>query len=294
MNEGVDSKVFYRYISMSLRLSHLLPRCKTNQISSFSLVQSGQAAVKGERLKPEILLDLAIIAAGEGSRLKAEGVLTPKALVPIGGVPLVERIIRSAVRHGAGSVRCIVNEESPALKEFLLESNFGASIDVTIRSTPSSLHSLAALAPKLQNAPFLLTTVDSIFKDEEFHQFLNYATTQERNDGTLAVTEFIDDEKPLFVEMDSEQRILRFMDERRGTQWITGGLYYFEPAVLGEIAEAIRSGTSRLRNFLRLLAVKGYKLQGFPFSKIIDVDHLHDIQAAEEFLSQYPSSFSVS
>lgn len=238
-------------------------------------------------------MNLAIIAAGEGSRLRAEGILTPKALVHVGGIPLVERIIRNAVGQGATAVYCIVNEEMPALRDFLLASDFGAPVDVTVRSTPSSLHSLAALATKLAEKQFLLAAVDSVFKEDEFAGFLEYARRQDKADGTLAVTQFVDDEKPLCVKMDAERRISAFTDDKTTSQWVTGGLYYFAPSILKELPGAINSGVSRLRNFLRLLVNKGYRLNGFPFLKIIDVDHVNDIKTAEEFLTQHPSSASL-
>ncbi len=40
-----------------------------------------------------------IIAAGQGTRLKAKGEI--KSLVPLLGVPIIERVIRSAVKGGA-------------------------------------------------------------------------------------------------------------------------------------------------------------------------------------------------
>ncbi|RKZ43891.1 MAG: hypothetical protein DRR16_11900 [Candidatus Parabeggiatoa sp. nov. 3] len=40
-----------------------------------------------------------IIAAGQGTRLKSKGDIKP--LVPLLGVPLIERIIRSAIEGGA-------------------------------------------------------------------------------------------------------------------------------------------------------------------------------------------------
>ena len=47
---------------------------------------------------------------------------------------------------------------------------------------------------------------------------------------------------------------------------------------------ALQNDIIRLRNFLRLLIKQNYKLKAFPFSKIIDVDHISDIEKAEDFL----------
>jgi len=35
-----------------------------------------------------------------------------------------------------------------------------------------------------------------------------------------------------------------------------------------------------------LLLEKGYKLEGYPFSKIVDIDHAQDVRVAEQFLRE--------
>ena len=46
----------------------------------------------------------AIIAAGEGSRLAQEGIGTPKPLVEIGGMMLIDRLLRIFIDNGASEV----------------------------------------------------------------------------------------------------------------------------------------------------------------------------------------------
>ena len=50
-------------------------------------------------------MNYAIIAAGEGSRLAAEGVDAPKPLVKIGGETLLERLVGIFLRCGAESIK---------------------------------------------------------------------------------------------------------------------------------------------------------------------------------------------
>jgi len=40
-----------------------------------------------------------------------------------------------------------------------------------------------------------------------------------------------------------------------------------------------------MRNFQRALVADGLRLQAWPFSKVLDIDHVTDIRKAEQFLS---------
>src|SRR2546425_10383001 len=136
-------------------------------------------------------MNAAIIAAGEGSRLRSEGITTSKPLVLLDGVPLIERLIRSFVRCGITQVACIVNEYSLDVKKFIETTDFGVPVRIVVRTTPSSLHSLFALAPHLKGERFLLSTVDTVFDEEEFARYLRHGFSTSPADGVLAVTDFI-------------------------------------------------------------------------------------------------------
>ncbi len=229
-------------------------------------------------------MNLAIIAAGKGIRLKKEGLIISKPLVKINGVPLVERIIDMALKYGIDSISIIINEDSEELKKFIQNKYVNQTVNLIVKSTPSSLHSLYRLRESF-TVPFLLTTTDSVFQGNEFNSFLDFADKLQNADGVIAVTNFIDDEKPLYTVINEKNRIVHFGDKKDGCEFITGGLYYFKKDIKTELEEAINSGVIRLRNFLRFLIQKDFQLYAYSFSKIIDVDHISDINKAEDFLS---------
>ena len=234
-------------------------------------------------------MTLGLIAAGEGSRLRNEGVDLPKGLVPVDGVPLAARTISAFVDHGISEVKCIVNEESPELEEYLLSTDFGVPLDLIVRSTPSSMHSLFALAPLLDSSPFFLATVDAIYKPSELKEWIDRCATSTDADGILALTRFVDDEKPLYVELEKDDRISAIGESAAGSEWITGGLYWFSHHVFNEIETAQSLGLERLRKFQELLVDRGYRLYGHRFGTIIDVDHRADIATAESWINQWGS-----
>lgn len=234
---------------------------------------------------------LAIIAAGEGSRLKEEGIPISKPLVEIGGVALIDRIINNAVINNVSEVFCIINEASDDVYNHIKNTDYEIPVKVKVKSTPSSLHTLYELKDFISE-PFLMGTVDSIFVPEEYKEFVNYCSCSTSNnienspDVILGITNYIDDETPLCVELEGN-RIKSFHSEKSDHKWATGGIYYFKPIVFSFAQKAIESGIFRLRNLLNMLLKEGLIVEGFKFSKIIDIDHADDIIKAEEFLKVF-------
>ncbi len=237
-------------------------------------------------------MNFAIIAAGEGSRLKQEGISIPKPLVKIHNTPMIDRVINSAIQNDATSISIIINENSEELKNHLTSLNLGIPLNIVVKSTPSSMHSLFELSKFLRDEPFFLSTTDSVYSNSEFSDFVRFCKTHKEYDAILAVTEFIDDEKPLSVKLDSGFNILEFDDSINDNQFVTGGAYFFRSLIFSQMEYALSKGTNRLRNFLRLLLEKGYKMRAYSFSKIIDVDHINDIKTAEEFLTNIDNNLN--
>lgn len=232
----------------------------------------------------KMVFNVGIIAAGEGIRLRKEGISLAKPLVEINGTPLIQRIIDIAYKYGAASVTCIINEESEELEKYLINNNSSQPFNLIVKSTPSFFHSFQQ-ASRFLEPPFLLTTTDSVFRENEFAEFLKYSMNMNQADAVLAVTDFIDDEKPLYAEVEEDSRIVSLIDKNKDYEFVTGGLYLFKKDIKKYIDEAAEQGVNRLRNFLRYLLQREMRMFAYPFSKIIDVDHAADIKTAEEFLT---------
>ena len=227
----------------------------------------------------------AIIAAGEGSRLASEGVKAPKPLIEIQGVPLIERLVRIFARQGADSINIIVNEQQPETLAHIKELQKQYPINIVVKSTPSSMHSLHELSHLLRGDKFCLTTVDTLFREEEFAEYIKYFKESD-GDGIMAVTDYIDDEKPLYVDTDSQLDITAFCDKpTENSRYISGGIYGLTPKALDILDECMAEGIERMRNFQRRLVGSGMRLKAYPFTKIIDIDHAEDIEKAERFIS---------
>ena len=227
----------------------------------------------------------AIIAAGEGSRLAQEGVKKPKPLVELNGEPMIGRLINVFTRCNAESISIIVNNEMKEVKAYLDTLNPGVPFNVVVKSTPSSMHSFFELSRVMKKGKFCLTTVDTIFREDDFARYIAAFEADTVSDGMMAVTPFIEDEKPLYVDVDNNMNIRAFRDAAyEGARFISGGIYALNDKAIPVLEDCMSRGIARMRNFQRALIDAGLSLKAYPIEKIVDVDHAGDIEVAERFL----------
>ncbi|MCR5131684.1 MAG: NTP transferase domain-containing protein [Prevotella sp.] len=269
-------------------------------------------------------MKFAIIAAGEGSRLQQEGINDPKPLVSIHGEHLIDRLMRIFMENDAEEIVVICNNLTTLVSSHLTDiqenglNGKRVPLRFIVKSTPSSMHSFYELSRYLEDGEaFVLTTVDTIFREQEFKKYVETfrKVVKEGEDGLMGVTDFIDDEKPLYVETEgsvgasgkcqgtgetsspqtnileervesSLPRITGFLDATDEPQYISGGIYGLTPRAIKTLHACIDRGESRMRNFQRGLIRDGLKLRAYPFSKVLDIDHASDIAKAEAFLKE--------
>jgi len=232
----------------------------------------------------------AIIAAGKGSRLTNEGMNTPKPLVKVGSEHLIDRLIRIFMRHDAEQIVVICNEESPTVEQHLrsiqkagLHRTDGKTVTLTlvVKSTPSSMHSLYELSSYLTGEPFIATTVDTIFDENYFTDFLRAFKVTEG--ALMGVTDYIDDERPLYVTCDDNHHVTAFLDVP-GSAYVSAGIYGLPSSSLKILRLCVEQGESRMRNFQRALIKAGLYMEAYPMGKVFDIDHTTDLKKAEAFI----------
>lgn len=235
----------------------------------------------------------AIIAAGNGSRLHQEGVKAPKPLVKVNGERLIDRLLRIFCNNQATEIIVICNKQMTDVQEHLADvqqhglNGKEVPLRFIVKTTPSSMHSFYEISSLIGKESFVLTTVDTIFREDEFSVYI-HEFQKEIEDGTQAfmgVTDYIDDEKPLYVSTDEAMNIIGFHDKNTGNcQYISGGIYGLTPETITTLNNCMERGESRMRNFQRALIANGRKTKAYAFTKVLDIDHATDIEKAEEYL----------
>jgi NDP-sugar pyrophosphorylase family protein len=220
-------------------------------------------------------LPAGIIAAGDGSRLRAGGFAMPKPLVPVAGVPLIESAITNFLAAGVTSLVIIVNDDGRACVERVRMRFPGVDVDFIVKTTVSSLESFFEVNRRLEPGRALISTVDAWCRPADFTRFVEAARTRPAGASVLAVTPFVADEKPVWVSVDGAGRITD-LGGPSGMQ-VTAGIY-----MLSERARAASPpALGRLREFLRWLLEHGETMYAETIETVVDVDCASDIALAE-------------
>ena len=223
-----------------------------------------------------------VLAGGEGSRLASEGVTTPKAVVPIGGRPLVQWTIAGLRRAGVTEVTVALRDDAARWIEASGEPAVTDAATLVV-ATPSSLHTLVEALRALPPGPVLCTMVDTLLPESDWAAVgaTMRADVERGADAAILTTAVGDDESPLHVTITAGRRITGFPEDALfGSGQVTGGVYLLSPRARQHAVTALETGTSRIRGYLRSLVAAGYRLTAVPVAESIDLDHATDLARA--------------
>lgn len=226
----------------------------------------------------------AIIAAGEGSRLSRLSMIKP--LVLIAAKPLIHWVVAGLRSAGCKDIVVLTNSRGGKVAPYLTAAFPDVKFDFVTADTASSFESFRLVSKRLAETAtdggFVVSTVDALIKTDDVARFIRECRTSNADAG-LALTTFVDDEKPLWVDTDANGRVTALGTDAQRKSAVTCGLYYMTRSAATAIPSAERH--SRLRDYLQQLVASGEVVMGITLSKSLDVDRPEDLAAAESFLT---------
>ena len=118
-------------------------------------------------------------------------------------------------------------------------------MNIVVKTTPTSMHSFYELSSLMEGkGRYVITTVDTIFRREDFSRYVKaYEEAPEEVDGMMAVTSFIEDEKPLYVATDDAGKITAFLDSMEpGVKYVSGGIYGLSQSAIPVLDKCLAEG----------------------------------------------------
>lgn len=179
-----------------------------------------------------------ILAAGEGTRLRPLTLETPKVLLPVGGVPLIEHTLNWLKSHGISEVAINLYHQGEKIREFLSDgSRWGMKI---LYSPEEALLGTAGGVKRMEHFfddTFVVVCGDIITNFDlsamvRFHQAKNSL-------ATIIIVKVPDPSQFGIAEVNSEGRVLNFVEKpppgSNVGDMANGGVYVLEKAILNHI-----------------------------------------------------------
>ncbi|MCH8123222.1 MAG: NTP transferase domain-containing protein [Bacteroidetes bacterium] len=229
-----------------------------------------------------------IIAAGDGSRLRQKG--DSKPLIPILGIPLIERVIRSAMEAGVDEFYVVIGWQSDLVRDFLerLAKRLAIQITPLVNEDWEKENGLSVLkARDVLQEPFLLLMADHLFDPE----LVRTLTTHSLPDGEVALVVDSDIHNPL-IDMDDVTRVRvkngKICDIGKGMTDFNGfdtGIFLCSSAIFEALEQnREKDGDTTLSGAIRVLTEDGRANAIASNSFWIDIDDPAAFKRAEKAL----------
>lgn len=182
-------------------------------------------------MKPPVV----ILCGGRGTRLRERTESVPKALVEIGGRPIVWHVVRIYAAQGFDRFLLATGYMGEAVEEFAAAERWPDGVEVecvdTGLDTPTGGR-IARLGPRLGDDSFCVTYADGV-ADVDLAGLLGF----HRARGGLATLTAVRPRLQWGVaELDGD-RVAGFAEKPRSEHWINGGFLCFEPGALSYLDE---------------------------------------------------------
>jgi len=237
--------------------------------------------------KQENITQAVIIAAGNGSRLQGYQNHCPKPLVKVGGITLLERVIRAAKKNGVTDFVIVVGYQAARIRRTINAKKLGVKITWVRNLDWQKPNGISVLkAEKFVNGKFYLFMSDHVFSPNILKKLAHVKLGKDCGllcvDYQLNRVPNLDDATKVRTE---NNRLFNLGKSLADFNAIDIGIFILTPHVFDALRESQFKGDYSLSGGVRVLAQRG-KMCTFNIGDAFwqDVDTVPDIHTAERFL----------
>lgn len=183
-----------------------------------------------------------ILVGGEGTRLRPLTYITPKAMMPVLNMPFIHHIINHLERHGIKEVILSMGYKPDPIKNYLKNVNLNSlQLEYNIEKEPLGTAGAVKFAQRfLQRDDLFFVLNGDVFTIINLDEMLKFHR-HHKAEVTIALTKVDDPSHFGVVEMDTQQKILRFVEkpkkEEAPSNLINAGIYLVNRDVLNKIPD---------------------------------------------------------
>ncbi len=191
-----------------------------------------------------------VLVGGEGTRLRPLTYTTPKVLLPVAGVPMLERSIRHLASHGVDHVVLSMGYKADAFYEVYGDNTCGGvPVSYVVEAEPLDTGGAIAYAADEAGIDDRFLVVNSdVLTDIDFTALINMHVARKAT-ATIGLTPVEDPSRFGVVVTDDDGRVTAFIEKPPAgtapTNLINAGVYVMEPEALHAVERGRRVSVER-------------------------------------------------
>lgn len=207
-------------------------------------------------------IDVIIMAGGKGTRLYPYTKILPKPLVPIGDVPILERIFNRFHKYGINRFYLTVNYKKEMIKAYFADVHPPYEIIYVEEDKPLGTAGSIQLIDKKFDKPVIVTNCDTLIETDynkivahhkRFHNDITIVSSLKNT--TIPYGVIYSDGKGIVTSMEEKPQLSNF---------INTGMYIINPEFLGWIPE---NEFFHMTHLVQKMMEKGKKVGMYPISE---------------------------
>lgn len=223
-----------------------------------------------------------IMAGGKGTRLYPYTKVLPKPLIPIGDIPILERIINRFYDYGASKYYMTVNYKKGMIKSYFAELAPEYSIEYIEEDKPLGTAGSIKLINEKFDTPVVVTNCD-ILIEADYEDIYNY----HKNSGNAMtiVSALKNIEVPYGVLNTAENGVITAFEEKpKLSYFVNTGMYIVNGDMLDKIPE---DTFFHMTHLAEKLMAEGLQVGMYPISEesFLDMGEFEEMHRMEDKLA---------
>lgn len=227
-------------------------------------------------------ISVIIMAGGKGTRLYPYTKILPKPLIPIGDIPILERIIDRFYDYGISKYYLTVNYKKGMIKSYFAELNPQYMVKYIEEDKPLGTAGSIKLITDKFISPVIITNCDTLI-DVNFSKLMEYHVSS--GNALTIVAALKNTTIPYGVIDTKEQGIVVSMKEKPSMSYfINTGLYVLNPELIEKIPD---EKIFHMTDLAELLMKERYQVGMYPVSEeaFLDMGEFDEMKRMEKKLN---------
>lgn len=223
-----------------------------------------------------------VMAGGKGTRLYPFTKILPKPLIPIGDIPIMERIIDRFVEYGASNFYATVNYKKSMIKSYFAELATDYSIKYVEEDKPLGTAGSLRLIDDKFDQPFIVTNCD-ILIHADYADVYKYHV--ESGNALTIVSALKNIVVPYGVIHSKENGTITSMEEKpKLSYFVNTGMYVLNPDLIDKIP---LDTFFHMTDLTDVLLAEGKQVGMYPISEdsFLDMGEFEEMRRMEKKLN---------